>query len=326
MLNLYQQIQTNLTFLGKPGQTGQSRDDPHLDNLQSTLNLYQQLYLSLVNSRETINLDRMQNTPNIAQIDPATAPKNPVRPLPLLYVLLGALVGLLLATTIILIIDRFDDTLKSSQKVQEVLGIPIIGQISEVRHANQNRAESSFAERDNSILLNAFGSLRINANRLMARQSVKVLLITSPGRGDGKTTIAENLAAAFAQAGRKVTLLDADLYHPKLHIRLGLDDQNGLTSILADGLDWKEVVQTSGRMTVITSGPHFSSSALLLEFEAMTKLLKDLQNEFRCGHYRWSPAIHDGRPGTCLPGRRYCIGCPAGRYHNRYCACHAGPT
>ncbi|HSB65497.1 MAG TPA: P-loop NTPase, partial [Anaerolineales bacterium] len=274
LLNLYQQIQTNLTFIGKPGQAGQSRDDPRLSNLQSTLNLYQQLYLSLVNSRETINLDRMQNTPNVAQIDPATAPKKPVRPLPLLYVLLGAAVGLSLSTTAVLIIDHFDDTLRSSQKVQEVLGVPIIGQISEAQRTNQ---KSSIAERDNSVLLNAFGSLRINVNRLMLRQSLKVLLVTSPGRGDGKTTVAENLAAAFVRAGRKVTLLDADLYHPQLHVRLGLDNQRGLTSILADDLNWREVAQNSGRMTVISGGPRVSSSAILLESDIMTKLLEDLQ-------------------------------------------------
>ena len=51
-MSLYQQIQTNLTFIGKPGQSGVSRDDPRLNSLQSTLNVYQQLYLSLVDSRE----------------------------------------------------------------------------------------------------------------------------------------------------------------------------------------------------------------------------------------------------------------------------------
>ena len=276
-LGLYQQIQTNLTYIGKPGQSGVSRDDPSLDNLQSTLNLYQQLYLNLVDSRETINLDRVQNTPNITQIDPAISPKLPVRPLPLLYVLLGSVIGFCLSVTAILIIDHFDDTLRSSQKVQEVLGVPIIGQISEAHYANQKQAGSSLAARDNSVLLNAFGSLRINVNRLMLQQSVKVLLISSPSRGDGKTTVAENLANAFALSGRKVILVDADLYHPQLHVRLKLDDQRGLTSILADGLDWKEVAQNAGRMTVISGGPRSSESAVLLESDAMTRLLEDLQ-------------------------------------------------
>jgi capsular exopolysaccharide synthesis family protein len=276
-LSLYQQIQTNLTYIGKPGQSGVSRDDPSVDSLQSTLNLYQQLYLNLVDSRETINLDRVQNTPNITQIDPAVAPKSPVRPLPLLYVLLGSVIGLFLAGTAILIMDHFDDTLRSSQKVQDVLGVPIIGQISEAHPANHKNSGSSMVARDNAVLLNAYGSLRINVNRLMVQQSVKVLLISSPSRGDGKTTIAENLASAFAQSGRKVILVDADLYRPQLHSRLKLDEKKGLTSILADGLDWKEAAQNSGRMTVIAGGPRTSSSAILLESEALTKLLDELQ-------------------------------------------------
>jgi capsular exopolysaccharide synthesis family protein len=272
-LNLYQQIQTNLTFIGKPGQSGVSREDPRLNSLQSTLNLYQQLYLSLVNNRETINLDRMQNTPNITQIDPALPPKEPVRPLPLLYVLLAGVVGLFLSAAAVLTMDYFDDTLKSSEKVQEVLGISIIGKISEVHHINQNSTV-----RDNSALLNAFGTLRINVSRLMAQQSVKALVITSPARGDGKTTIAANLAAAFVRSGKKVILLDGDLAHPQLHVRLKLDNERGLTNLLSDHLNWEEVAQNSGGMTVITGGPSSASSAELLESEATTELLEKLRN------------------------------------------------
>jgi polysaccharide biosynthesis transport protein len=279
-LSLYQQIQTNLTFIGKPGQTGVSRDDPRLNSLQSTLNLYEQLYLSLVDSRETINLDRMQNTPNITQIDPAQPPKKPIRPLPLLYILLGAGVGIALSTTAILVTDHFDDTLKSPQKVQDMLGVPIIGTISEAHRTNQDTAEASFSARQDPVLTNAFGSLRINLNRIMAQKSVKSLLITSPARGDGKSTIAVNLAAAFARSGKKVVLIDADLYRPQLHVRLKLHNKSGLTSILADGLDWEQTKQNSGGITIVTGGPPTSSSALLLESDAMNKLLDDLQNNF----------------------------------------------
>lgn len=278
-LSLYQQIQTNLTFIGKPGQSGISRDDPRLNSLQSTLDLYQQLYLGLVDSRETINLDRMQNTPNITQLDPAQPPKHPIRPLPSLYVLLGTVVGIALAITGVLILDHFDDTLRSSQKVQEVLGVPIIGQISKAHSASHNGKSSSLAEHDHSALQNAFGSLRININRLMVQQSVKVLLITSPSRGDGKTTIAENLAAAFVRAGKKVALLDADLYHPQVHRRLKLINQKGLVDILADGLAWKDVAQTFGGINIISSGSPSTSSGILLESDAMTRLLENLQKD-----------------------------------------------
>lgn len=279
-LNLYQQIQTNLTFIGKPGQTGVSREDPRLNSLQSTLNLYQELYLSLVNNRETINLDRMQNTPNITQIDPAQPPKAPIRPMPLLYVLLASVIGLFLSATAILTFDYFDDTLKSSEKVQEVLGIRIIGKIAESHHISQSHEGTAISVRDNSALQNAFGTLRINVSRLMAQQSVKAVLIASPARGDGKTTIAVNLGVAFARSGKKVILLDADLAHPQLHARLKLDNETGLTSILAENIEWKETTQKYDGITVITGGPSSSSSAQLLESDAMTELLEDLRSKF----------------------------------------------
>lgn len=280
LLNLYQQIQANLTFIGKPGQAGQSRDDLRLNNLQSTLNLYQQLYLSLVNSRETITLDRLRNTPNIAQINPAVPPKKPIRPLPLLYILLATIVGILLSVTGVLVMDYFDDTLRSSQKVKETLGVPIIGQIPHVHHTVRSHTGSSLSKRENYVLWNAFGSLRININRLMARQSLKVLLVTSPGRGDGKTTVAINLTDAFRQAGKRVVLLDADLYHPQLHVRFELGNEKGLTSILAEGLDWEEVAQKSESAAIITGGPRLVSAASLLESDRMNKLLEDLQKNF----------------------------------------------
>jgi capsular exopolysaccharide synthesis family protein len=176
--------------------------------------------------------------------------------------------------------DHFDDTLKSPQKVQEMLGVPIIGTISEAHRTNQDTAETPFSAREDPVLMNAFGSLRININRLMARQSLKVLLVTSPGRGDGKTTVAINLTDAFKQSGKRVALLDADLYHPQLHVRFELDNQKGLTSILADGLDWKKVAQNSENATVITGGPRLVSAASLLESDRMDKLLEDLQKNF----------------------------------------------
>jgi polysaccharide biosynthesis transport protein len=279
-LSLYQQIQTNLTFIGKPGQSGVSRDDPRLNSLQSTLNLYQQLYLSLIDSRESINLDRMQNTPNITQIDPATAPKEPIRPMPLLYLFVGIVVGLGCSVTAVLLMDHFDDTLRSSQNVQEVLGIPILGKISEAHHKKQAGGERSVLVHDDPELMNAFGSLRINVNRLMQQHSVRVLQITSPSRGDGKTMISVNLADAFALSGKKVVVVDGDLYHPRLHARFGLENKKGLTSLLTDGLGWEEVAKVSKKITIIPGGPATSSSAMLLESDAMAKLLEDLQANF----------------------------------------------
>jgi capsular exopolysaccharide synthesis family protein len=279
LLTLYQEIKTNLTFIGRPAQAGSGLDDLRVTGLQSTLNLYQQLYLNLLNNITAVKLARVQSTPTVSPIEKAVIPKRPIRPVPVIYTALAGLVGLFVAAGAILLIDYLDDTLKSARKVQDVLGVPVIGEIAETAPNNKVRSFRS-ANHAASSLLNTFGILRINVSRLLAEKSLKTILITSPSLGEGKTTIATNLASAFVRSGKKVILMDADLYHPSLHSRLGLENQKGLTDILEKNLDWQEVTRDFGGIAIITSGTHTPASAVLLESEAMTKLLDKLQQQF----------------------------------------------
>ncbi len=115
VLTLYQQIQTNLTYIGKPVQNGLSLENPQLVTLQSTLDLYEQVNIRLIESRENVHLARIQSRQNIMQIVPAIPPKNQIRPIPNLYVLLGSVVGLALAATTILMIDHMDSLVEVGQ-------------------------------------------------------------------------------------------------------------------------------------------------------------------------------------------------------------------
>jgi capsular exopolysaccharide synthesis family protein len=259
-------------------QGGEARDDPRVASLQATLNFYQPLYLDLLNNLETVKLARVQSTPTVNLIEDAMVPESPIRPIPLLYTMLSAIVGLFIAAGAVLMIDYFDDTLKSSQKIQEVLTVPVIGEISEELQTIKARSLDLTHQR-NSLLTNAFGVLRVNIAHQLTQNSQKTVLISSPSLGEGKTTVAVNLAEAFARAGMKVMLLDADLYHPAIHVLLELENQSGLTEILAKGAVWHAVEQDFHGIGVITSGQHASPSATLLESGKMTQLLKQLQKE-----------------------------------------------
>jgi capsular exopolysaccharide synthesis family protein len=197
----------------------------------------------------------------------------------LLYAALSAIVGLIIATAAVLLIDHLDDTLKSPRKVKDVLGIPVLGEILEA--APNNKVKRFWPAKPSSpSVLNAFGILRIRVGRLIASKSLKTILITSPSLGEGKTTIAANLAAAFVRLGKRVVLIDADLYHPSLHTRLGLDNEKGLMDVLARNVDWQELLRDFGGIHLMTSGPQTPASAALLESDNMTKLLEQLQNNF----------------------------------------------
>lgn len=316
-LSLYQQIQTNLTFIGKPIAGSASREDLRIASFQSTLNLYQQLYVNLLNNLETAKLAHAQSTPTVTLIEPAMIPEIPVSPKTGRNTALSAMLGLLLAAGLILLMDYFDDTLRTVRKVEEVLDAPVIGQITEtgekrkwyerVGMANQRGAQldnalSELKSNLSRLMANssqkrnwyervnkanhrdaqldiAFGDLRINLSRLMADRSQKRILVTSTTRGEGKTTVAANLANAFLQSGKKIFLVDADLYHPQLHKRLGIQNETGLTNILSGDVEWKSAAIKDGNLTVITAGTTSSSPSGFLESHDTGALLDKLQAE-----------------------------------------------
>jgi non-specific protein-tyrosine kinase len=277
LLYLYQQIQTNLTFLGMPSQAGGGIENPHVSTLQLTLGLYQELYLNLLDGLAQAKLARVQSTPAVSQIEAAFVPEKPVRPSPILYTALSGIIGLVIIAGGVLLINYFDETLRSTQKVEEILGIPVMGEIAEADHHGKVPDLDLF-QSVNPSLVNAFAILRFNVNGVVAQKSLSTILITSPALGEGKTTIAINLAAAFAQAGQRVILVDADLHRPTLHSRLGLPNEAGLTDILDGKAKWCEVAIDCNGVRIITGGDVLQRSDLLFESAIMVQLLDELQH------------------------------------------------
>lgn len=111
----YEQIRANLLVLGRPIQSNNIDVGPHLQQLQSTLNLYQTLNLNLIEDLEKVRLARLQQTPNIVQLEDAIIPEKPVRPIPTLYTLLGGMVGAMIAIGLVFFID----ILQTNQKMPE---------------------------------------------------------------------------------------------------------------------------------------------------------------------------------------------------------------
>ncbi|MBN2117188.1 MAG: polysaccharide biosynthesis tyrosine autokinase [Anaerolineales bacterium] len=280
LLNLYQQIYSNLVVLGNPG-ANVSNDSPMVARLQSTLNLYQQIYLNLINSRESIRLARLQNTPNVVQIEAAPVPQNPIRPQPVQNAMLAGAVGLMLAAGVVFLVEYLDDTLKTPEDVDRLLGLPLIGYIAEMQSKGKTDAEIYVSRQPRSPVSESFRSLRTNLEFSSVDKPLRTILVTGAEAGDGKTTISANLAAIFAQGGKRVLLLDADLRRPRLHRFLGIQNRLGLTDLFRDGLDVEAVTyqwsdSNSKTMSVITSGSLPPNPAELLGSHKMDSILAEL--------------------------------------------------
>jgi succinoglycan biosynthesis transport protein ExoP len=278
LLSVYQQIYSNLVVLGRPTETD-TNTSARVTQLQSTLDLYQNLYINLLSSLETIRLARLQNTPNIVPIEPAVAPTLPVRPRPLMNTALAAAVGLMLAAGIAFLIEYLDDTLKTPEDVVQALGLPVLGLVSDMRRRKKDASQVYVVQQPRSPVSEAFRSLRTNLEFAGVERPIKTLLVTSPGPGEGKTTVAANLAAIFSQADKRVALIDADLRRPGVHSQFGISNREGLGNVFLNRARPNTVTRHKDELPnlfVITSGSLPPNPAELLGSQKMDQILSEL--------------------------------------------------
>lgn len=278
LLNVYQQIYSNLVALGKPVESS-SDTGSRLSQLQSTLDLYQKLYLNLLTSLETVRLAHLQNTPNIVQIERASLPEEPIRPRPFMNIALFAALGFILAAGTVFLIEYLDDTLKTPEDVERVLGLPVLGFVAEMQSKDKNAEAPYVTQEPRSPVSEAFRSLRTNLEFASVEEPIRTLLITSPGPAEGKSTVAVNLAAILALSGKRVVLLDADMRRPQLHRFLGIPNHDGLSNLFRN----LALVHSVGRiksemphLRIITSGSLPPNPAELLGSRKMDQILAEL--------------------------------------------------
>ncbi len=273
LLAVYQKNYTDLLASGKI----QGSSD-EITNLQNNLTLYQQIYLSTLNNRETVRQQRMQNMPNVVQINSPTASADPVRPRVLLNTLLGGLAGLMLAFGAVFLVESLDDSIKTADQINERLKLPVIGYIAEI----QRGPETAYvAEHPRSPVAEAFRTLRTNLEFANVDKEIKILLVVSPNPAEGKTSIAVNLAITLAQGGKHVLLIDADLRRPRIHHYLGLTNRKGLSDMFRSSALFPEVVTAwkDKNLAVVTSGSLPPNPADILASEKMGLILEAARNQ-----------------------------------------------
>lgn len=276
LLTTYQDSYTALLVSGKITTTSNE-----VAGLERNLNLYQQIYLGLLNNRETLRLDRIQNMPNVVQVNPSIASENPIRPRTLLNTLLGGVAGLVLALSIVILRDFLDTTIKTREDVERSVGLPVMGNVLPM--AENKEADGPFVTHSpRSPAAEAFRSLRTALEFSGAGKPIKSLLVSSSGAGEGKTIIASNLALIMAQGGKRVVIVDADLRRPRLHQELGISNGVGLSDIFRSRVDIEGALQSYGEtnLSVITSGGIPPNPAELLASEKMVQILDELTSRF----------------------------------------------
>ncbi|SCL33206.1 protein-tyrosine kinase [Micromonospora rhizosphaerae] len=201
----------------------------------------------------------------------------PVSPQPLRNLALGTLLGLLAGMGLAVLRGVADVRMRDGDNLQRTTGSPLLGEIP--FEADAKSAPLIVGEAALSARAEAVRKLRTNLRFVDVHEPARVIAVTSAMQGEGKTTMACNLAIALAEAGWRVLLIDADLRRPKVADYLGLDGGVGLTDVLISDAQVGDVVQRWGdrSLLVLPSGSAPPNPSELLGSKAMGDLLLTLR-------------------------------------------------
>jgi capsular exopolysaccharide synthesis family protein len=167
---------------------------------------------------------------------PAEKPIDPVKPKPSLDAAIGALVGLGLSIALIIIFEWLDGRFANPEQVQEELGLEILTIIPQLSRTERNKSVEEIP-----ALAERCRALCSSLNAIQASTPFKLLMVTSALPGEGKSTIAANLAYFLAISGKRVLLVDANLRQPSMDKHFQLENHPGLADALMEAWAHLEV-------------------------------------------------------------------------------------
>jgi capsular exopolysaccharide synthesis family protein len=209
----------------------------------------------------------------------AQLPTEPTAPVPARDIAIGMLLGLLVGATVAVLRDRLDTRIRSSNQAAEVAGAPSLGI---VMHDPEIAEKKVLARDAASVVAEEFRQLRTNLDFVDVDKPPRVIVVSSSVAGEGKTTVAVNLAHSLAAAGRTVALVEADLRRPRVTQYLGLVGGVGLTNVLNGSADLDEVLQPvgDGSLVVLASGLTPPNPSELLASDQMRAIIERLSAQF----------------------------------------------
>jgi polysaccharide biosynthesis transport protein len=209
---------------------------------------------------------------NISVVDRAEVPQGRYKPNLPLNLAIGLLLGLVLGVLLALVLEFLDDTLKSPEDIEQKLRMPLLGIIPKL--GKQDTPEKALQD-PRSAFAESYRSVRTALQFSTDSGVPKVLLLTSAGPSEGKSTSALTLARNFTQLGKRVLLIEADMRNPSLHRVLGARAEIGLSSLLAGAALPTSAIQDTDdeRLKVILAGPLPPNPAELLAGSRLVSLL-----------------------------------------------------
>jgi polysaccharide biosynthesis transport protein len=284
------------------------------ENLQHEVDTNRELYDALLLRIKQAGLAAAMRSSNVVVVDKAKTPVLPYRPNFPMNTALGLLSGLFVGVGFVLMRDRFNRNIESPGLSPAYLRIPELGVIPAAKLASrrlawlpastkaplQLKGSEQNGSREHATLAEAYrATLTSILLPTLNGEGPRVLVLTSPDAGAGKTTVTSNLGMATAEIGKRVLLIDADLRRPRLHRLFEIPNSFGLTDILRITTPLEEIpVNQLVRQTkipglcLVPSGPTTDGLSSLLYSPRLTEFLQRVAKEFDLVLIDAPPMLH----------------------------------
>lgn len=246
--------------------------------LKRDAELDQEMYDVLLKKLKEADINDQVTEADIRILEAAKRPGAPIAPRTARNLGVAAVLGLCFALVLAYLVEYFDRSVGNAEEVVRALGLPTLGIVGSF---GRRRSEALAVEGGGS-LGEAFRTLRTNLRFSHVDLPRRVVLVTSTGPEEGKSTVVSNLGASLAQSGRRTLVIDTDLRRPSLHRTLGAPRSRGLADILAGDASPEDAIRGTriGGLDVLPCGTVPANPAELIESARLQELLASLRARY----------------------------------------------
>ena len=248
--------------------------------------MYEQMYTNLSGRYADAQLAEASAMPDVTILDKAAPSNGAVTFRDAKIIGTAILLALALGLGISVMLDRFDFKFRHLSQVSSELGLGVLGTVPKIAQPPRRAKPEDAAE-----VIESFRGIRLRLQYAYATNQPLVCGVTSPEQGDGKSLVASNLALAFAEAGYRTLLIDADTRRGALHEVFAAQRRPGLIEVLSGEVPRDEVLHATSqeRLMLLPCGGRRTTNPELIASAALPRLLSELVREF-------SVIIVDGPP------------------------------
>ncbi len=264
-------------------------------NLQNTVDRLRRAYNVALDQAQQLEVIRGRTSTTVRLIDRPGAAYQ-VDPDLTTVLIAAGLLGMLAGIGLAFAIDRADRRFQSPDEIRTDLGIPVVGHIPVLPGIKPGRKSKDDGELTPGELSRALRSFHHPRGRIAeAYRAVRtalyfstrgsghqVIQVTSPSPGDGKSTLSGNLAISIANSGKHCLLIDADFRRPRIHKLFGLDNSQGISSVIEGKTEVADAVQQTDveNLSIMSCGPRPDNPSELLSSKRFAELLEVLREQY----------------------------------------------